>query len=140
MLTIIVCFLYSQWFLNFWVNVCKIICYEMFKTQHTNLSNYVFPKVIGQKIYWFLNKWIKMLFFAGSIYTFSWKRKSRQRKSRISMFDNIMIIYDEAYFREEQVDELYNIMSQLGVYDYRLKVRINVPHFWEKIINELLSE
>ncbi|XP_019865308.2 uncharacterized protein LOC109594533 isoform X2 [Aethina tumida] len=52
----------------------------------------------------------------------------------------IISIYDEDYFIDEQMNELYNIMSHLGVYDYELEVRVNVLHFWKKVIEKLLSE
>ncbi|XP_049826203.1 uncharacterized protein LOC109606449 [Aethina tumida] len=52
----------------------------------------------------------------------------------------ISIIYSLDYFFEDQVNEIYKIVTHLGVYDYDLNVRINILYFWEEVIAKLLSE
>ncbi|XP_049825484.1 uncharacterized protein LOC109594552 [Aethina tumida] len=67
-------------------------------------------------------------------------KNEKVKNLRAELVYLIVSIYDEDYFTEEQMNEIYNIMSHLGVYDYEMKVRINILHFWEKVIDKLLCE
>ncbi|XP_019865338.2 uncharacterized protein LOC109594561 [Aethina tumida] len=67
-------------------------------------------------------------------------KNERTDSLRAALVCLVASIYDEEYFTHDQVNELYNIMSHLGVYDYELNVRINVLRFWERVIEKLLTE